>query len=262
MNNMLSITGRNFYKSTSDKTVGIYSETSQDMSFKTGEFFLNDKAIKITKGDDLETVTNKINKLSIHTGIKAEIVKSPKGAKLHLISKNQVVDIKDQDGVLAKIYNMEQIEILRKHLIHITSRDETKPLEILYNKFAANNGLAPILADLAKASLKTPALIMNSLIALNEVEVVEEILPQPGQLFHLHDTMVKIDLPQKHLRQRSNINLVKNTPEEDDEYYDMSSWLYGKVNTIWKKVAPIIKNADNTSQYIVDTTSISCDFSL
>ena len=81
---------------------------------------LNGKRIVVKIGDNLKSISAKINKHLHETGIKAKIVEKDNGYKLHLTSKNKPVQIEDRNVVLANLYNKGHIGKSSKHLIQVT----------------------------------------------------------------------------------------------------------------------------------------------
>ena len=116
------------YQSSTASIVKLNSGGKASVEMKAGSFVLNGKRIVVKAGDNLESISAKINKHLHETGVKAKIVEKDNGYKLHLTSKKKHVQIEDRNGVLANLYNKGHIGKSSKHLMQVTGG------EVFYNK--------------------------------------------------------------------------------------------------------------------------------
>ncbi len=151
------------YQSSTASIVKLNSGGKASVEMKAGSFVLNGKRIVVKIGDNLKSISAKINKHLHETGIKAKIVEKDNGYKLHLTSKNKPVQIEDRNGVLANLYNKGHIGKSSKHLIQVTGG------EVFYNKPLPKMSQNTILLNMFNVP-KVYNLEPNALVVLNELQ--------------------------------------------------------------------------------------------
>lgn len=157
----------------SSKTINIVKSDYKDKNsfgMKPGSFILNGEKIVVKQGETLESLSQKINKHSNSTRIKAKIVAKDNGYKLQLISRNKLVHIFDNEGVLKNLYDKNYIGKFSKHLIQIIDG------EFYYNKALPRQVSIELFSKLIKQYTQEPNyFVENALINLNEDHVLSDV---------------------------------------------------------------------------------------